>query len=111
MPARNFIGQVLGLTLLGSTLAFGQPQQTQSGEPAAGPPPAEKREEPVAADSPRASMTRFFELTRKRNYEQAAAYLQLEEAQRERAAELTRRLSAVLERHLFIEPEKLALNS
>lgn len=74
-------------------------------------PPPEAPDAPAAVDSPRASMTRFFDLSREQNFEQAAAYLQLDEAQRARGPELVRRLNAVLDRYLVIDRDKLSPES
>lgn len=73
--------------------------------PSAAPAP------PVDPDSPRASITRFLDLTRQRQYDEAAAYLAVSETQRPRAAELARYLKAVLDRHLWVDLERMSPRS
>lgn len=75
---------------------------------AAQPDPAPSAEVQVAAASPRAAVKEYLELCRDGDYESAARYLALAPAQRERGAELARRLKAVLDRHLWIDLEALS---
>ena len=66
-------------------------------------------EEPVAPDSPRAAVQTFLELCRRSQYEEAAAYLDLaRNGDKGRGPELAQRLKAVLDRHAWIELEKIS---
>ncbi len=65
----------------------------------------------IDPDSPRASVARFLDLTRLGRYDQAGAYLEVSEEQRPRAAELARYLKAVLDRHLWVDLERLSPRS
>jgi MscS family membrane protein len=75
---------------------------------AAQPDPATGDEAQVAADSPRMAVMEFLDLCREGDYQAAARYLALQPAQRERGAELARRLKAVLDRHLWLDLEALS---
>ncbi|HSB62242.1 MAG TPA: mechanosensitive ion channel domain-containing protein [Vicinamibacteria bacterium] len=92
--------------LAGTALAQGLP----FGKRPASPGPTRAREAPVevAHDSPRASLAAFLDLTRAGRYAQAARYLGLPEDQQDRGPELARRLRAVLDRHLWVEPEDVS---
>lgn len=69
------------------------------------------REEEEAADSPRASMRAFFELTQRGRYQDAAAYLDIPKGHEKRAAELASKLEAVLSQRLLVDPEQLSPNA
>jgi len=56
-----------------------------------------------AADSPRASVRAFIDLTRRGDYTMAARYLMVPPGDERRGAELARRLRAVLDRHLNLD--------
>lgn len=68
-------------------------------------------EEPVAHDSPRAAVQQFLELCRRSRYAEAAAYLDLGRNEKERGPELAQRLKAVLDRHSWIELERISPRS
>lgn len=68
-------------------------------------------EEPVAPDSPRAAVQAFLELCRRSKFAEAAAFLDLPRAHRERGPELAQRLKAVLDRHSWIELERVSPRS
>ena len=85
------------------------PSASEPQEPLSTPAPAPAA--PVDPDSPRSSITRFLELTRQRKYEEAAAYLAVSDTQRPRAAELARYLKVVLDRHLWVDLERLSPRS
>jgi len=77
------------------------------------PPPeagaaAEPEEELVAQDSPRASLSRFFDLCRAGEYAEAARYLDLTAAQRPHGPDLAWKLKAVLDRHVWIDLEDVS---
>ena len=71
---------------------------------AAQPRAAEAPAQPLAADTPRGALTRFFELARQGDYTQAATFLDLpEELDPERAPELAKRLKLVLDHHAYFD--------
>jgi len=67
-------------------------------------------EEKVAPDSPRAAMSDFTQLTRSGDYTKAARYLDLSSVESSDGPVLAKRLRDVLDRHLFIDLEKLSPN-
>lgn len=82
--------------------------------PAAGaPPPAAEPPAPVevAPDSPRASMTRFAELSEKGDWAEAARYLDLPPENKERGPELAKRLHEVLFHGLLVDFDELSPKS
>ncbi|AKV01514.1 Potassium efflux system KefA protein / Small-conductance mechanosensitive channel [Labilithrix luteola] len=81
--------------------------------PAAAPTPAAlpSRIEEEAADSPRASMRRFLDLSAHAQWREASTYLDVPRAQEKRGPELASRLHEVLERKLVIHPELLSPQS
>ncbi len=98
-----FFAGVGGLVVLSApSIAFAQPKP---GASAAAPAEA------VAPDSPRASVSRFQDLCRAGEFAEAATYLDVPDAQRGRAAELSRRLSAVLDREMRIRVDRLSPES
>jgi|CXWL01.1.fsa_nt_gi MscS family membrane protein len=100
----------IGLTLAGVPARALAQGVSPSAEPS-GPAPTAASAAPVDPDSPRASITRFLDLTRRRQYDEAAAYLAVSETQRPRAAELARYLKAVLDRHLWVDLERMSPRS
>jgi MscS family membrane protein len=64
--------------------------------------------EDVAPDSPRAAMAEFTHLTQSGNYQKAARYLDLSNVDQADGPLLAQRLRDVLDRHLFIDGEKLS---
>ncbi|WP_234023981.1 mechanosensitive ion channel family protein [Sorangium cellulosum] len=82
--------------------------------PSAPPPPAavadgvDPEAVPVAPDSPRASLRQFFELCRAGDYAEAARFLDV--PPKASGAELAQKLKAVLDRHLWLDPETLSPN-
>ena len=97
----------IGLVLAGVPARAVAQGVTPSSEPS-GPAPTAALAAPVDPDSPRASITRFLDLTRRRQYDEAAAYLAVSETQRPRAAELARYLKVVLDRHLWVDLERMS---
>jgi MscS family membrane protein len=81
----------------------------QSAAPAApaapAPAPAPKT---VAPDSPRASLQRYLDLCRAGRFAEAAEYLQVPPARAKDAALLAERLKAVLDRHIWFDPERIS---
>lgn len=61
-----------------------------------------------APDSPRACIAEYLDLARRGRYTDAARYLWLTSEQESRAAELARRLKAVLDRQLWIDLDRLS---
>ena len=66
--------------------------------------------EPVeeAADSPRSSMRRFFDLCERSRYQEASIYLDLPRGSEKRATELASKLHAVLSQRLLVDVESLS---
>lgn len=73
--------------------------------PSAAPTPSAEieAEEPEAPDSPRASLSRYFELTRAGRYAEATRYLDVSRPDEARAPELAARLRAVLDRYSWVD--------
>src|SRR5688572_330175 len=90
------------LALLGARVAHGGAAGGPPPPPAAGAPRVE------APDSPRVAVAEFLELSRRGRYEDAARYLWLASEQVSRGADLARRLRAVLDRHLWIDVQRLS---
>ncbi len=87
--------------LLAAGSVVAQPKQARA--------PADDEEEVVAQDSPRASVGQYLELSRAGRYDEAARFLDLRTAaQKASGAELARRLTAVLDRHVWIDLEALS---
>jgi len=78
-----------------------------SSEPGNAAPPVEEK---AAPDSPRFAMSEFTRLTRGGDYEKAARYLDLSAVDRSDGPVLAKRLRDVLDRHLFVDVEKLSPN-
>ena len=70
-----------------------------------------KPEEKVAPDSPRAAMADFRHLTRKGDFTGAAAYLDLAQVDHDDGPMLARELREVLNRHLWLDLDKISPNS
>ncbi|HET7542762.1 MAG TPA: mechanosensitive ion channel domain-containing protein [Polyangiaceae bacterium] len=64
--------------------------------------------EEVASDSPHAAMAEFTRLTQRGDYQQAAHYLDLSSVDPADGPALAKRLRDVLDRHLFVDIEKLS---
>ena len=64
--------------------------------------------EEEAADSPRASMSQFFDLCARSRYQEASIYLDLPRGSEKRAVELTTKLHAVLSQRLLVDVESLS---
>jgi len=64
--------------------------------------------EEVSGDSPRAALQRFFEQTNKGKYGDASVFLDVPPGRIDEAADLTRRLKAVLDRRLWIDPDSVS---
>jgi len=118
LSVRRLAATVLAVTFWLSLLALPTTSAAQQVEtPAAssagkasasgGAPPAEEK---VAPDSPRASMSEFTQSTRSGDYPKAAHYLDLSSVDAADGPVLAKRLRDVLDRHLFIDLEKLSPN-
>ena len=75
-----------------------------AGAPAPTPTPATE----VAPDSPRSTVAEFLGLTREGKYRDAARFLDLSASFEARGPELARHLKLVLDRHLWVELEKIS---
>ncbi len=100
--ARSMARTALALAVL---LALDSAARAAQG-PDAGAEP--EGEEEVAEDSPRASMSRFVDACRSGQYAEAAGYLDLPRARRADGAELAGRLQAVLDRHAWIDLDRIS---
>jgi len=69
---------------------------------------AQGEEEPIAPDSPRASMTRFLELVRSRHFKEASQYLDVPKDREADGPALARRLIEVLDRDSWLDPDTLS---
>ena len=101
----------LGLSLtvvLASSTALGAPSPSGATKQDAGPvaPVPLAADQSPALDSPRASLSRFLELTRRGRYEEAARYLDAPEAAL--APELARKLRVVLDRYVGFDLETIS---
>jgi MscS family membrane protein len=75
--------------------------------PAATPAPEAPKGE-VAPDSPRASLTEFFDAARAGEWDRAARYLAVPAGMEGRAPRLAEQLKAVLDRHLWVDLESVS---
>ena len=82
-----------------------KPAESASKESNASSGPAEEKPAP---DSPRAAMSEFTRYTRSGEYDQAARYLDLSAVDPSDGPVLAKRLRDVLDRHLFIDVDKLS---
>jgi MscS family membrane protein len=102
------LGACLTLLIASPRALAEAPPEPSAPAPAANPPSTPAVEEPVARDSPRASVADFFALCRANQYDQAAHYLELPRAQEARGQVLAQRLKAVLDRKAWIELSQLS---
>ncbi len=74
------------------------------------PAPADSAPPVVQVDSssPRVSVTRYLVAARESDFEEAARWLQLNQAQAERGPELASRLKTVLDAHLWLDLERIS---
>jgi MscS family membrane protein len=63
---------------------------------------------PAEPDSPRASLTRYLQLCRAGRWSDAATYLDVPETRRTDAADLARRLKAVLDEHTWFDLDRIS---
>lgn len=71
-------------------------------------PLAHEVEEPVDAGSPRATVAEYLRLCRSGNYAEAGRYLDVPVSQAGRAPILARRLKAVIDRHVWLDLERIS---
>jgi len=95
------------LCLLALTLSVGTTRSVRAADAVTAAPPAEEKPAP---DSPRVAMSEFAQFTRSGDYQSAARYLDLSAVDRNDGPILAKRLRDVLDRHLFIDVEKLSPN-
>jgi MscS family membrane protein len=95
-------------TAAGRVLA--QPPLPGQAEPRATAPAAAQEPEPpeVAADSPRASLTAYFDAARAGDWEKASRYLSVPPELKDRAPRLAQELKAVLDRRLWVDLEQMS---
>jgi MscS family membrane protein len=105
---RALVAPFVALSLLAAApAAAAQPKPAPSAvapAPSAVAPPPED----AAPDSPRVSVRRFLELCRAGEYGEAAAYLDLSDAQKPDGPQLARRLKAVLDAQIWIKVESIS---
>jgi MscS family membrane protein len=97
------------LVLLGNTqyaLALGRADKTVSSPAPSGS--VAPVEEPVDAGSPRATIAAYFGLCRNGNYGDAAKYLDLPKERELQGPLLAKKLKAVLDRYVWVEPDLLS---
>ena len=94
-------GAVLACVLAASGTARAQQATDQAAED--GDAESTPVDEPVAQDSPRASLAQYLELCRASRYNDASGYLDLSRAEKSRGPELARRLKAVLDRYAWFD--------
>ncbi|HYQ01404.1 MAG TPA: mechanosensitive ion channel family protein [Polyangiaceae bacterium] len=100
----------LGLLALSARVSAQSSAATTNAKPTASATENVAAEEKVAPDSPRAAMSEFSALTRSGDYQKAARYLDLSSVDTSDGPLLAKRLRDVLDRHLFIDLEKLSPN-
>jgi MscS family membrane protein len=97
----------LCLALLGSSTALAQPAAPapSSAPSASGAPAPEKHADP---GSPRATVARFLKASRGGDFQQAANELELDASQKQRGAELAKRLKFVLDRYASLDLSRIS---
>ncbi len=111
-PSRGWVGWLALFALFAAVQALAITAHARAPLPAA-PGASDKPEkrdpdEEAALDSPRASMARFQAATSGERWAEAALYLELGRADAARGPELARKLSIVLNRRLWLDPELLS---
>jgi MscS family membrane protein len=96
--------------VLETAKAITKPAPSASSAPVESAPADERDgdETTESPDSPRASMSRFLDLTRSGDYAGAAEYLELPKERRANGPELAKRLIAVLDRYDWIDLDKIS---
>jgi MscS family membrane protein len=97
-------GLVLVVFVLSGSAGLAAPLPGPSTTPVATPAP----EKPPAPDSPRESVLAYLELARQGRWKEAAGYLELPPGDAVRGPELAKRLKAVLDAHVWIDPEEIS---
>jgi MscS family membrane protein len=95
-------GRAIARSLLLGTAAL---LSAEAGADAPSPTPASTE---IAKESPRAAVSDYLALCRDGRYGEAARYLSLDEAEKERGPDLARRLKAVLDRNLWVDLDELS---
>jgi MscS family membrane protein len=114
--AALLLASALALQLPSARAAPPLPASQAAAPPSAGAAPqapavdasSDDTGEAAAPDSPRASMARFITLCRQGAYAEAAGYLELSPAQVAAGPELARKLKAVLDRHAWLDFERIS---
>jgi MscS family membrane protein len=101
------------ITIIVAGLIAGDALTARTAHPQPGASPRDsarvERPEPVSPGSPRVAVEQFLSLARAGQYAEAAAYLDLADSLRvEHGAGMARRLKAVLDRHLWIDLERIS---
>ncbi|HEY6077742.1 MAG TPA: mechanosensitive ion channel family protein [Polyangiaceae bacterium] len=87
---------------------LGIAKATSSGQPAPPPKPVEEPSEPAPPGSPRGAVQQYLELSRKGRFQEAGALLDVPASREGERAQLAKRLSAVLNRYVWIDLDKLS---
>lgn len=95
-----------GASVLALAVILGPPLRA-AGPPEPTPAAAEPADRP-SPDSPRAAVIAYLELARAGRWEEAARYLELPAADVSRGPELARRLKAILDAHVWLEPDDIS---
>jgi MscS family membrane protein len=111
MRLRAWAPALVASSLLAATPAAAEQPSPAPAAPAAPATAPAEPAEAVAPDSPRASVRHFLDLCRVGEYAEAAGYLDVAEGQRAEGAQLARRLKAVLDRQIWIDPNRLSPRS
>jgi len=90
-----------GVCALSPLRVSAQPKPPDNANNAQATPPG--TEEPATEDSPRSTLADFFRLAHSGQYSNAAKYLELPVSEEARGAQLAARLTAVLDRHAWVD--------
>src|SRR6187399_1387436 len=87
---------------------LGIAKATSSAQPAPAAKPVEEPPEPAPPGSPRGAVQQYLELSRKGRFQAAGALLDVPPSREAERTQLAKRLSAVLNRHVWIDVDKLS---
>src|SRR6187402_1759263 len=87
---------------------LGIAKATSSAQPTPPAKPVEEPSEPAPPGSPRGAVQQYLELSRKGRFQEAGALLDVPASREAERAQLAKRLSAVLNRYVWIDLDKLS---
>lgn len=99
---------VLLFTVSISALGLPVPNKPPASSATSAQQPTPPPEEPVEAGSPRAILSEYLQLCREERYAEAARFLDLAPAQTARGPMLAKRLKAVIDHYVWIDPETIS---